>query len=853
MMKRSGRAPGRHLWPAGLLLAVLVLVAGMPDSATAQIPSDVRGLPLWVEAAWNDHPVRLDLADRAELDRLLAAVPLAGFDREQVRPAGGGRLVFTPRVTEAEAAALAAAGWSFVRLPDDDRAGRLETEAFWTAAAAKAFAGLDPDKALYYPTHAQIGSDLAALAAAHPTLARTVTMGTSVQGRALWGIVISDDVHATEPEPEVMLTGSIHGDEPVSMVLLWNLARHLLENYGQPGFEDLTALVDDTEIHILPLHNPDGYVAGTRGNANGVDLNRNYPEPAGTHPFAEQENLAYMAYAQDHCFVVSQNGHGGALVVNYPWDYTYTRAPDDAALIALSLEYSTRNLPMYNGSFPQGITNGADWYVITGSLQDWTYHVTGCINVTVELSNQKWPAASALDGYWEDNRESLLAYIAAARYGVGGVVTAADTGQPLAATVTVTGNPKSVATDPEHGDYYKLLPTGQWQLTFSAPGHLDKSIAGVATVWGTRTVLDVQLDPVAHGDVAGTVTGPGGQGLEATVAVYTLPLDQLYTTVEADGAAGGAYIAHLPYGDYRLEVSAAGYATATRTVTVGGTPASEDFVLGGVETVVLFAADFTAGADGWIGDWGLDAAGHGAPGSLADSPGADYAANATVVTTMAAGVDLTDALTAEVSFWSTWEIEDTWDACFFEISADGGAWTALGTAWTGPASGQGRQTPAGTPCFDGIRTAWTASSVDLGPYLGSTDLRCRFRLVTDSSINGEGFAFDDFAITITRASGSSPVPDHRPSALAVAAWPNPFNPATTVSFTVPRDGPVDLRIYDLRGRLVRTLAAEPFAAGVHRRSWDGRDDAGAPAGSGVYFALASTAEARAVAKLMLVK
>ncbi|MFN2369699.1 MAG: M14 family zinc carboxypeptidase, partial [Candidatus Krumholzibacteriia bacterium] len=580
----------------------------------------------------------------------------------------------------------------------------------------------------------------------------------------------------------------------------------------------------------------------------------NYPEPAGTHPFAEQENLAYMDYALDHSFVVSQNGHGGALVGNYPWDYTYTRAPDDAALIALSLEYSTRNLPMYNGSFPQGITNGADWDVITGSLQDWTYDVTGCINVTVEVSDTKWPAASTLDGYWEDNRESLLAYAAAARYGVTGVVTGADTGLPLTATVTVTGNAKTVATDPGHGDYAKLLPTGSWDLTFSAPGYLDTTVTGVGTVWGTRTVLDVALAPLAHGDVAGTVTGPGGQGLDATVSVYTLPQDQLHTTVQAVAASGGAYTAHLPYGEYRLEAAATGYATAAQAVTVGAAPAAADFVLPAVETVVLFASDFTTGTDGWTGSWGQDTPGHDAPGCLADSPGGDYVAGATVITTMAQGVDLTDALTAEVSFWAFWDVEDTWDACFLELSADGGgSWTALATAWTAPASGQGAQQPGGTPCFDGIRSSWTFNSVDLGAYLGNADVRCRFRLVTDTSVNRDGFSFDDFAVTVTRASAVAPVPDNLPPALAVAAWPNPFNPATTVSFAVPREGPVDLRIYDLRGRLVRNLTAERFAAGVHRRTWDGRDDGGAAAGSGVYFALVRTVDGQAVAKLMLVK
>ena len=70
---------------------------------------------------------------------------------------------------------------------------------------------------------------------------------------------------------------------------------------------------------------------------------------------------------------------------------------------------------------------------------------------------------------------------------------------------------------------------------------------------------------------------------------------------------------------------------------------------------------------------------------------------------------------------------------------------------------------------------------------------------------------------------------------ALRAYPNPFNPMTTISFTVERGGPISLRIYDVRGRLVRTLANEPMAAGSKRLTWDGRDDLGRPMSSGAYY------------------
>jgi hypothetical protein len=65
--------------------------------------------------------------------------------------------------------------------------------------------------------------------------------------------------------------------------------------------------------------------------------------------------------------------------------------------------------------------------------------------------------------------------------------------------------------------------------------------------------------------------------------------------------------------------------------------------------------------------------------------------------------------------------------------------------------------------------------------------------------------------------------------------PNPFNPVTHIRFTVDRDGPVALRVYDVTGRLVRTLVDRPLPAGSHAERWDGRDTRGSVVASGVYY------------------
>ncbi|NTV03885.1 hypothetical protein HGA89_03055 [bacterium] len=90
----------------------------------------------------------------------------------------------------------------------------------------------------------------------------------------------------------------------------------------------------------------------------------------------------------------------------------------------------------------------------------------------------------------------------------------------------------------------------------------------------------------------------------------------------------------------------------------------------------------------------------------------------------------------------------------------------------------------------------------------------------------------------------------------VAAHPNPFNPSTTLRFTLGGDAPVvavTATVHDVEGRLVRTLWRGPLAPGERSLVWDGADDRGAPVAGGVYLASVRTADAAATVKLVLVK
>ncbi len=84
-------------------------------------------------------------------------------------------------------------------------------------------------------------------------------------------------------------------------------------------------------------------------------------------------------------------------------------------------------------------------------------------------------------------------------------------------------------------------------------------------------------------------------------------------------------------------------------------------------------------------------------------------------------------------------------------------------------------------------------------------------------------------------------------------WPNPFNPSTSISFSVKEASPVIIEVYNLKGQLVRTLIKESKAAGNHRIVFDGRDNAGQPLASGVYFYKMQAGKYSATRKMILMK
>ncbi len=86
-----------------------------------------------------------------------------------------------------------------------------------------------------------------------------------------------------------------------------------------------------------------------------------------------------------------------------------------------------------------------------------------------------------------------------------------------------------------------------------------------------------------------------------------------------------------------------------------------------------------------------------------------------------------------------------------------------------------------------------------------------------------------------------------------ANYPNPFNPTTTIVYTLPEAGAVSLKVYNIMGQEVRTLIDQQMSAGAHQVRWDGKNDVGQPVTSGVYFYEIRVAQFKAMKKMLLIK
>lgn len=365
----------------------------------------------------------------------------------------------------------------------------------------------------FYPTHDQYEQMMQEFETDFPELCHLFSIGKSVENRDLLFLRITSGQKASGLKPKVMHTATMHGDELVGFVLMLRLIDHLLNNYGMD--EQITMLVDELEIYINPLFNPDGtYFGGDgntitapkRSNASNIDLNRNFPDPrAGIFPGGEHqpETIALMSFLDTMLISLSANYHGGAEVVNFPWDTWVKRHADHNWFRSISKQYADTvhfygPAGYFRNPSPQGYIKGSDWYIVTGGQQDYITYFKGGREIIVELSMDKFPAPGTLPDYWESNYRSLIQFMEHALYGLRGYVQSADTGQPLEAKIELLEfdiDSSWTYSRISSGVFFRMAAPGVYSLRASSPGYQPKTFNILQIPERNTVELNIHLDP----------------------------------------------------------------------------------------------------------------------------------------------------------------------------------------------------------------------------------------------------------------------------------------------------------------------------------------------------------------------
>jgi len=213
-----------------------------------------------------------------------------------------------------------------------------------------------------------------------------------------------------------------------------------------------------------------------------------------------------MEFLGLHRFSLSSNIHSGMEVVNYPWDNRPVPHVDSTWYRFVAGEYADEAMavdPDYMFGFPEGgIVHGHSWYQAAGTRQDYINYYLGGREVTLELSLQMRLLSDELERHWNLNQRSLINFMSQCTYGIRGTVTDLLSGDPLLARIEVLNHDldhdrSQVYSSTDHGDFYRLIKDGDYDLLITANGYFDQTIRNVSVMDYQATHLNIQMEPYA--------------------------------------------------------------------------------------------------------------------------------------------------------------------------------------------------------------------------------------------------------------------------------------------------------------------------------------------------------------------
>lgn len=562
---------------------------------------------------------------------------------------------------------------------------------------------------------------------------------TTVEGRPIYYVKISDNPNLSEPEPEVLYTALHHCREPNGMAAVIYYMWYLLENYATNT--DIQQLVNNTEMYFVPCVNPDGYVFNEMTDPNGggmwrknrqqfpggeygVDLNRNYgvqwgfddvgssPDPAedtyrGPSAFSENETQMISAFCQQHNFKLALNYHTYSNLLIYPWGYIPDYYTPDSALYKNYGDILTT----YN-KYAAGTANQTVGYMVNGSSDDWMYGEQTLKPKTFAMTPE---IGSADDGFWPQQsrivdlcKENMYANIMLARLA---------------------------------GKYGEATDKSKWNipaLTSYIP--FDFKLLGLDTV-GSFTVTLTPLS--ANIQTTGAAKTFSGLNFNQSVA------DSISITVNSTTLPGDEVKFLLSVNNGLYDIS--------DTITKYYGPAVTPFFENG-NTAAAWNTQF----------WGAATSSFvSAPSSIADSPIGDYQSSSNNEITTISSINLLNAAAARLTFFAKWATEPQYDYAQLQISDNNGStWTPLCGKYTVPGS---PFQDLGNPVYQGVNLNWVKEDINLNTYIGK-NVKLKFIMVSDGFVEYDGIYIDDLSVEKIIASGVG-INNHENNTFNI--YPNP--------------------------------------------------------------------------------
>jgi hypothetical protein len=586
--------------------------------------------------------------------------------------------------------------------------------------------GLPPGGMGGFYTFAEMVTKIDQLVTLYPTLVQKINIGTSVEGRTIWAVKISDNVSVNENEPEILYTALQHAREAIGGTSMIFLMQYLCENYASNT--QVQALVNNREFFIVPCVNPDGYEynrstnpsgggmhrknrRNNNGTNPGVDLNRNYgidwgncsgagtscgsnvvtdDTYYGTAAFSEPETQAIRNFTTSHNFAASIDQHCYGPYYSLPFG-----RPSLHTMSALDTKFYTyipALMGKYNGmragNSPQSVG-----YEVAGGIKDWL--LMGDIGLGSKGKIYGMTGEGGGGGFWAPSSQII--------------------------------------------SLCKGMTFQNMQLALTAGSYFDVQDMNDIVVTSLTGSFNFKLLRVGLQDAPVTVSLERVENVMAVGAPVTVnSMPNYYDSY--NGSISYTLYPSLPVGQ-RVKF-------VWKVVTGGITTYDSVTKIYNPSPVYLFQDDMETGVVGtkWTvtGGFGYStSSAFAGTKSLSESPSGNYTTSSTRTAQTITNLDLTGATAAYVTFMVRHRAENFRDKLRIQVSTNGSTWVTLCGKNTVQENNNDGSTLNSLPALTGIREEWYKELVDLNAYLGQPALRFRFEFTSDGDATSYAFDLDD--------------------------------------------------------------------------------------------------------------